>query len=429
MQIGGRARSSVRGSVTETEPLAAVQNIDVLAATAKLDSDKTGAETFARYIWQAKQAVRLWLTCLSAQGGGPLVVVCEHVEDITLIYAESVRFLQLKTRDRGSWSASLMCDKGVRALFRSYEAARDAGLHARATFELWLEGPMSDASETTAFVENPMSATSRLRSKITGVRPKRGWLDDFLQRLVIRPDQPTRAHIDATVLWEMGALWPAMSRPELSHVYERLLSAATAAQAASPAPPTIQAHLVAARPYFAQQLPAGEEPGGTTIDAIRAQILSHAMLVALTPPLPTEPVEQLLARMSAGSSNSLLELKMVRAGARAETIQRVQELRAGMEIERQMLLASRDAAEADLERLAVRTLTVAEAMASRIAMSAASNPAAAARPAEAIAADLLSHPADLGQCDRGSLFGGDGLTVCGYLGHLSDTCRFAWRAA
>ena len=112
-----------------------------------------------------------------------------------------------------------------------------------------------------------------------------------------------------------------------------------------------------------------------------------------------------------------------------QAIRRAQELRADMEVERQLLLASRETAEADLERLAIRVLTLADATATRIALSAASSPAAAARPAEAVAADLLSRPADLGHCDRGSLFNGDGLLIYGYLGHLSDLCRFRWRSA
>jgi hypothetical protein len=187
--------------------------------------------------------------------------------------------------------------------------------------------------------------------------------------------------------------------------------------------------LAAARPYIRRDLPGTDDPGGTAIDSIRNQVLSHAMLVALTPPRPDEPVEQLLDRMSEGSTASLLELKMRAAGAGSETIRRAQELRADMEVERQLILASRQTGEADLEELASRLLTMANATAMKVVLSAASSPINAARPAEVIAADLLSRPADLGQCDRESLFGADGLLIYGYLGHLSDLCRFWWRPA
>ena len=94
---------------------------------------------------------------------------------------------------------------------------------------------------------------------------------------------------------------------------------------------------------------------------------------------------------------------MARAGARPETVRKTQELRADMEVQRLLLLASRDSAESDLERMAVRLLTMADATAARIAMLTAANPAVAARPAEAIAVDLMSRPGDLAQCDRQSL--------------------------
>lgn len=61
-------------------------------------------------------------------------------------------------------------------------------------------------------------------------------------------------------------------------------------------------------------------------------------------------------------------------------------------------------------------------------MDAVSNPAAAGRPAEAIAATLLSRSGELGQCDRKSLFDRDGLLIYGFLGHLSDLCHFGWHA-
>lgn len=413
--------------MTETKPHAATSG-GSLARLAQAQSDPTGVDTFARYVWQAKQAVRQWLTCLSMQGG-PVFVVCELVDDVAVVYSDKIRFLQLKTRDRGSWSASSMCDRGIDALVRSYTAAHKVDLHEIASFELWLEGPISDVAKTVNFVNRPASAGSSLRAKIAACGLDPMWMDDFLERLVIRPGQPTRAHIDAMVLWELGALWPSRSRPELEYLYERLLVAATAAQAAATTPASVQAHLAAARGYLELDLPEPGTLGAEAIDAIRPQVLSRGMLTALMPPLPGESTSQLLARFSAGSSVSMLELKMIAAGAAGETVRQAQQFRADMEIKRQLLLASRETVEADLERLAARVLTVADATAKRIAFAAVSNPAAAARPADAIAADLLSRPSDLGHCDSESLFGGDGQLIYGYIGHLSDLCRFAWQAA
>lgn len=409
------------------QPLAAVQG-DLLALLAQVDSDATGVKTFERYVWQAKQALRQWLTCLSGTNG-PLFVVCELVEDIALVYADRLRFLQLKTRDRGSWSALLMCDHGIEALVRSYNSARRVGLHEKAIFELWLEGPISDSPDTVNFTNNPSAANPGVRAKIVKQGLRRAWIDDFLQRLLIFPNQSPRAHIDATVTYELGAIWPMLSRPELDLIYDRLLIAVTAAQAAMTQPGTIQSRMVSARSYISHDVPNSDEPGGAEIDPIRSQILSHAMLVANTPPLPGESVEQLMNRISKGSTASMLELKMRAAGARSKSIQHMQALRADMEVKRQLLLSSRESAEAELEDLAGHLLSMANATASKVNFSAASNPSAAARPAEAIIADLLSRPGDLAQCDQKSIFADNAQLILGYLGHLSDECRYGWRAA
>ena len=136
----------------------------------------------------------------------------------------------------------------------------------------------------------------------------------------------------------------------------------------------------------------------------------------------------MLARMAAGGSTSRLELKMQRAGASSKTIERAKELRAEMEVQRQLMMASRESAGPELDKLAGRLLTMAEATARRIALSAASTPAAAVRSAEAITDDLLSRPQDLAYCDRTRIFEQDSELLYGYLGHLSDLCRFTWRA-
>ncbi|WP_344127925.1 DUF4297 domain-containing protein [Luedemannella flava] len=401
----------------------------LLAKVADLESDPTGLDTFARYVWQAKQVVRQWLTCLSGHDG-PLFVVCEQGDDLALVYAEKIRFVQLKTRDRGSWSVAAMCARGLDAVVRCYQAARKANLHEISAFELWVEGPIADKTDTVDFVKDPTSAAKDVRSKLVASGLTRSWADDFLRRLVIRPDQPTRPHVDAKAMWELSALWPALSHPEVEYLYERLLQVATAAQTGgSGQPATIQAHLAAAWSYVDQDLPGPDEPGGTAIAAIRDQILSRSMLIGLTPPLPGESREQLLARMSAGSTASLMELKMLAAGANRQLIEQVQEMRADMEVERQLLLAGRDTAEADLERLAGRVLSMAEATATKVRLTSVSNPAAASRPAESIAADLLSRPADLAHCDRHPLFDRDERLIFGYLGHLTDLCRFTWRSS
>lgn len=412
--------------MTETNPKEMPSAAKILAALAKTGSDTSGVETFARYIWQAKQAVRQWLTCLS-NNSGLAYVICEQVEDITLIYPSRIRFLQLKTRDRGSWSAVGMCDHGLDSLLRSYAQARKTELHHLATFELWMEGPIANAHETTVFTNDPTRASDEVRRKLLNNGAKLDWLDDFLSRLRINAKQPSQGHIDALAIREIQCIWPHLSKPELDLLYLRLLQAATAAQGAQSVNP-IHLYLAAALDTSALSASWAEE-SSELWDPIRPQILSRPALEALTPPLPGEPADQVLARMAQGSSTSMLELKMTIAGAGKEAIRQAQAFRAEMEIKRQLLLASRQDAERDLERLAQRILTVANATARNIHLSSVANPVAASRPAEVIAAQLLSRPGELGSLDHQRLFDGDGLMLYGLLGHLSDLCRYSWQAS
>jgi Cap4-like dsDNA endonuclease family protein len=405
--------------------------VRVLSAAATVASEPSGIDTFARYIWQAKMAVRLWLTCLVGPDA-PVFVVCEHVEDVTVVHHDRVRFIQLKTRDRGSWSAAKMCATGMDALARSYGAAREAGVHEFCQFELWLEGPIAEAPETVAFVEDPRRAGANLHDKIVsqGVDPR--WLADFLKRLTIRHGQPPRNCVDAIVIRELGVIWPALSMPELELLYERLLTAAVAAQAAHQQSGSVAA-MLAASGIVTAFLDPGPEPSSIPEDlaAIRAQILVREALCALSPPLPGDPIDILIARMATGQAASMLELKLRGAGATSATVQQAQGLRAEMEVQRQLILASRgqESGERQLERLAALVLTVAQAVATEVHLSQASNPVMASRPGEAISAHLLARISNLSHLDRDNLFNGDGLMVYGFLAHLSDECRFPWRAA
>ncbi|WDP98632.1 dsDNA nuclease domain-containing protein [Micromonospora chalcea] len=408
---------------TKQEPTPSLGN---LAAIAKVTNDPTGLETFARYVWQAKQVVRQWLTCLREQDG-PAFAVCEQIEDLALVHSDKVRLIQLKTRDKGSWSVVAMCESGLDALVRSYVNARKAKCHELYSYELWLEGTTAPKADTASFVRDPTTASNDVRARLVAHGLIRAWVDDFLQRLVIEPGQPTQMYIDKVAMWEMSALWPALSHQEVQHLYERLLSAASAAQTGGAGQPaSIQAILAAALPHVSHDLPRPGEPGWSDIEPIHNQTLSRSMLTSLTPPLPGERQHRLLARMANGSATSLMELKMRAAGASTTLIEDVQELRATMEVERQLLLASRDNAESELEDLARRVLRMAQATSTRIKLSAVGNPVAAGRPAEAIAADLRARPHDLAQCDRKPLLHQDEELIFGYLGHLSDLCRFDW---
>ncbi|MCE0763377.1 dsDNA nuclease domain-containing protein [Pseudonocardia kujensis] len=389
-----------------------------LEALVKIESDQTGALTFERYLWQAKQAVRQWLSCISDAEAAEHVM-CEHVEDIAVVYSNRVRFLQLKTRDKGSWSASAMCSSGLDSLVRSYNTICEAGLADISTYELWLEGPIASNAETVKFVRSCSEASLETRKKLTKLGVKKSHLDDFLKRLTIHPDQPPRAHIDAKIIYELGAIWPAMSQPELSNLYARLLNIATYAQSADMSIPLAHAIRDGQRTSSTQP--------GNSCEEIERRTLSREMLAAVTPPLAHVTTDDLIARISAGLGASLLELKLQASGATPETIESMKALRADMEIERQLLLASGDNEAHELDLLAKRLLVLAESTARRLSIASHANPSISSRPAEAIVAELQSRPTELAHVDRKSLFDKDDRLVLGFLAHLSDECRFGWR--
>lgn len=399
-------------------------------ALAELTSDRSGYETFSRYRWQAKQSVWQWLTCLSSVDP-PTAIVCEHVEDIVIVYKSKLRFAQLKTRDKGSWSASRVCSEGhgIDALIRSFLEAEKHGLHEVSTFELWLEGPMAEARETVSFFSAPPAAGPKLRKKIMelGMPPKK--LDNFLDRLVIKPQQPTRLHVDAVILQYIGALWPALTTPERENLFSTLLEAAEQAQANEPSLSNVVARLA----EQVHDLPADARHSSSIemlgLGALTNQTLTKASLMSLVPPLPDSSREDLLTRIRNGEVTSALELKMRAAGVSKQNIDMAQGLRADAEIGRQEILGSRPDAGVVLAGLEKRVLQTAEATAARAKLMAGGNPAIAAQPGEYVIAELLSQPMHLAYLDSDRIFQSDSSLVFGFLCHLSDTCKYWWQAS
>jgi hypothetical protein len=411
-------------SADSSEPtVIPVETGEKTEALLSLPSDPSGAKTFARYRWQAKTAVLRWLGCL-APGDAPVGVVCEQVDDVTLVYPDRLVFQQLKTRDRGSWSATKVCSKkgGLDALIRSYNATQSEGLHVLSTFELWLEGPMSEVRATVAFFGTPSTASKELRIMLVARGLPRKNVDDFLFRLSIKADAPSRGTIDAVLHQSVGALWPSLTHPETELIVERLVAAAEAAQEHSAPTVTVVLQLRAARAW--QATPSDDPPDATK--AAVPQLLSRGALAALTPPRPDESTDDLLQRLARGEGTSAMELKLRRAGAIDTTIERAKDWRARTEIRRQELLASGDSAEKLLRALEDRVLMVGQATATKARLQ-MTNPVVAARPAEYISSQLLGNPSSLATLDHDSLMGGQALLVYGLLCQVSDECRFGWR--
>ena len=105
---------------------------------------------------------------------------------------------QLNLQQSRSWSVADVCAPGhaVHRLAGTYELAEQAGIAAESRFEIWLEGPSSERPDTGRFFEDPTSATNAIKTKIRAFGPKGRKLSDFLNRLVVVCNQPSRQIID-----------------------------------------------------------------------------------------------------------------------------------------------------------------------------------------------------------------------------------------
>lgn len=381
------------------------------SAFAGMQSDPTGTVTFERYLWQAKLAVREGLATLSS--GGPIAVVCEHVEDLVIVQTSVIRFAQLKTRDKGSWTAAKICaDRhAISSLVASYLRAREAKILDISQFEVWLEGPQGDEKETTTFFADPTQASDKIKTKIRAMGLRGRALTDFLSRLRIHCQQPSRGSIDAVVMKAIGAVWPAMPYEQIEELYEKLLHAATAAQAAS-SPPLAVRRAVSA----AQAEPANQ----THWDPIRSQALTRDQIRALCPPTSSESNEELFKRSAAGEA-SMLELKLVRAGARTTTLKSALAVRANAEIATVKGLASGRVDGNSLVQLDSRILDMADSI---LALHASSGGAGSS--AEYVFHTMMSRGHDVNATDVERVFEGDYRLVVGHLCGVSDQCRFGW---
>lgn len=401
----GRGTSDVDGA---SEPLGSGH----LAVFAGLASDSTGITTFERYLWQAKIAVRAWLKILS--GTGTIAVVCEHVEDLAIVEATGFRFAQLKTRDKGSWSVSKICESGhaIEKLAASYKVADEAGIVDLSRFEVWLEGPPSEQKATTDFFADPSSATEDIKRKIRTFGLTGAKLTDFLKRLTIYCHQPARQAVDAVNIRLIGAIWPGQSMEQIERLYETLLKAAEAAQAASEPPQSVRSTLQAGRN-------APSAPG--VWDPIGYQALTDQQLRSLCPPLAADTDQDLVARAASGEA-TVLELKLVRAGASEETVKSALLARADADVVAAGARASGSMSDEIEVALDTRLLSAARSLASL----ASSSGSTSHRSAEHIFHSLMSNVANTAAIDVDDLYNRDHRLVVGHLCSVSDQCRFGW---
>ena len=379
--------------------------------------DTTGTETLERYLYQCKVAVLRWLDTLKFDA--ECWIVCEFVDDITLVTERDITFCQVKTRDRGAWTASkvLQSGGGLDALVRSYNHAKTAGLSDTVQLELILEGPEGATQDTRMFFSNPADATEEQRKKLLRLRLQADDATDFLARLKIRPQFHARQSIDGVIVRTLMGITSGHSST-IEVTYKAMLERVAAAHLGLVGQSSNECPLVLQRPSEAE---------GPT--ALGPHALSRSELLQLLPPVPYLADEQ-RALLEAANDGPLrmtdLEFKLIVAGADDKTVKRAKSRRA----EASIVLASRaslsEETEAVVAKLQERLLEYADGVTADIVATGATL-AVRNRPAKAIWGRLIQQVETLGQLDQDQVFAGDGSKVLGYLCHLSDLCLFEWR--
>jgi hypothetical protein len=380
--------------------------------------DPSGADTFARFRYQAKLTLIHWLGTLT--DAGPAVVYAEHIEDILLEYADRLVFIQVKTRaaTAGTWTADAMCSDGggVDSLARAYAVANDRPC----TFELHLEGPTSASSGTAAFVDDCSNAGAALRARIRdllttalGHDATDADVEDFLSRLRIRPHLPSQRDIDDKCIRMLGELAPDLPIGDITRLFNDLLQMVESAQDAShDAIGSGVAFLEAQLAYLLAEEPSPEQ-------VVACKRLSRDTLAEIVP-VPGQPRALLLIERSLSSRPATaLEEKLIAAGASNQVISRARGLRAVSDMRRLELLSGPSSLGSQLEDVCSRVLIHAESRAQLCKTN-----------GETVN-DLFAYltiEQSIEDSDQASLFNRDRLALVGLLCCLSDECQFGWRA-
>lgn len=380
--------------------------------------DTAGTETLARYVYQCKVAVQRWLQTLAQPA--ETQIVCEFVDDITTVTDVEIVFAQVKTRDRGAWTAAKVSADGggLDSLVRSYNLAKGAGCVDFVRLELILEGPEGGSVDTREFFANPSCAVAAQRTKLLALGLDAADVDDFLARLRVTTQYHARQSIDGVTLQMLMSIAPEHSA-QIAATYKELLDCAISAHLG------LAAHGDQSSPLVLQPRDQADTP-----EPLSEHALTREKLLELLPFVPALADEQrrLLDAANGGAlAITDLEFKLRVAGANDATVERAKSKRA----KASATLARRpglvDETDQALQQLGDRVLEHADGVVADVTMTAGS-PAAAYRPAEAIYGRLIQQVPQLGALDIDGIFAGNGEQVLGLLCEISDQCRFAWRS-
>ena len=195
--------------------------------------NNTGSDVLTRYHFQAHLAFPYCLDCYS--GENIQSVFFEHFEDILIQYSDSWHMMQVKTKDRqlGEWRLSETLGKsgGIRSLFRTYNAVK----HYNVTFGLYIEGLISSNDDLNKLTLSNRDITQELIERISReLATNPDDVSDFLQRLKVVPNIPSRDSIADRNLRILGSFAKNRSYTEVEEIYRNYINEACQAMEGNP---------------------------------------------------------------------------------------------------------------------------------------------------------------------------------------------------
>jgi hypothetical protein len=292
--------------------------------------DNTGSETFARYVYQALAAFPYCLQC--AIDNGIQCIYPEHFEDLALQTSTRWRFIQIKTRDPkyGAWRLTHLVDTGgaFHSLLRTYRALGTLDY----TLEAFLQGAVAYGDDLLCIEDRSAGDFERCRTRIRdGLHLGDDELDGFVDRLRLSHGLPARAALERANINLLGTTAPHLSFDEICAIHGRVIDAVVQAMMGADTSEVYPLAVTDATSVAEERLRLQVEAKRLTREILRPLFgplthVSRPLLRRLVDPSPTPP--------------TVLEQKLLAAGAPATIVDDARSVRANATIRRLEVLAA-----------------------------------------------------------------------------------------
>lgn len=375
--------------------------------------DDSGSDAYQRFGYQAHVAFPFCLSCYFERD--VLELYAEHFEDLLVVYADRLRFVQIKTRnaDLGPWRyRDLLSDGGaLRSLLRTHRALSSLDSSPKIEYDIRLEGALDrrDLDVRRICVSGGGPSAEMCRSCAATLKIDEVEAQALLQRVTIHPNQPPRSLIEARNREALRVLAGHLPANELKEIYDQAIALLKRA---------MEAGLL--ETLWPQAIIEPE----TAEDAARVVAEGKRVDRALLQPI--------LSRLEGGDSRVLsligdpdrlrasdLERKLVKAGAPETMIERAKQLRAQAAVRvAEVRAGSLYDVEPLIGDLRMRLTNVAQTIEETNAGD-PPGPAIFGRLEERLSSSPASY-------DPRRVLGQDPLLLLGEICQLSDECKFGW---